>query len=111
MIGHLVFKIEAAEPAVGQVKLDLLAQLALEADAVAVADDKHPQHELGIDRRPADLAVEGLQLLAKLTQHARYDWIDAPQEVAVRVISTTRSITSDLSAALPAGRVASCNRP
>jgi hypothetical protein len=66
------------------VKLNLLAQLPLEADAVAVADDKHSQHELGIDRRPADLAVEGPQLLAKLVQHARYDRIDAAQEVAVR---------------------------
>src|SRR5262245_32340674 len=66
VIGHPVFKIQAAEPTIGQVKLDLLAQLALEADAVTVPDDQHPQHELGIDRRPADLAVEGFQLLPKL---------------------------------------------
>jgi hypothetical protein len=61
------------------VKLDFLAQLALEADTVAVADDEHPQHDLGIDERPADLAVEGPQLLAKVGQHTRHDRVDAAQ--------------------------------
>jgi hypothetical protein len=42
----------------GEVKLDLLTQLALEADAGAVTDDEHPQHHLGINRWTTDLAVE-----------------------------------------------------
>ena len=72
-----VAKIEAAEPAIGEVQFDLFAQLPLEADAVAVTDDEHPDHQLGVDRRAADLAVEGLQLLPKLSQNPRHRRIDA----------------------------------
>jgi hypothetical protein len=45
VIGHLVIESEATEPTIGQVKLDILAQLALETDAVTIADDEHPYHE------------------------------------------------------------------
>ena len=37
MVRNLVVKIEAAEPAIGEMKFDILAQLALEPGAVAVA--------------------------------------------------------------------------
>jgi hypothetical protein len=37
-MGDLVLKIEPAEPAVGQVQLDFLTQLAFRANAIAVAD-------------------------------------------------------------------------
>ena len=84
VIGDLVIEIEAAEPAIGKVKLDLLAQPALKTDAVAVADDQHPDHELGVDRRPADLAIEGFQPLAKISQYPRHRRIDAAQEMACR---------------------------
>src|SRR4029077_13583515 len=66
VIRHFVVEIEAAEPAIGEMKLDILAQLALEPDAVAVPDDQHPQHQLRINRRPTDLAVERFQLLSEL---------------------------------------------
>ena len=84
MIGHLVVEIEAAEPAIGEMKLDLLAQPALEADAIAVADDEHPDHQFRVDRGSADVAVEGLQLLAKVGQHPRHNRIDAAQEMTRR---------------------------
>src|SRR6266852_4065575 len=84
VVGDLVFEIETAEPTIGKMQLDLLAQSALGADAVAVAHDEHPQHEFGIDRRPADLAVEGLQLLAKRGQDLRYNRIDPAQQVVGR---------------------------
>ena len=42
----------------------------------------HPDDQLGVDRRPADLAVERLQLLPKLSQNPRHDRIDAAQEMA-----------------------------
>lgn len=84
MIGHLVVGSEATEPAIGKAKLDFLAELALEADAVTIADDEHPEHEFGIDRRSAGLTVERLQLLAKVSQHARHNWIDPAQEMARR---------------------------
>ena len=35
VMGHLVVESEATEPTIGEVKFDLLAQLALEADAVS----------------------------------------------------------------------------
>ena len=41
VMGHLV-ESEATEPTIGEVKFDLLAQLALETDAVTIADDEHP---------------------------------------------------------------------
>jgi hypothetical protein len=66
------------------VKLDLLAQLALETDAVTIADYEHLKHEFGINRRSADLTVERLQFLAKVSQHARHNRIDPPQEMARR---------------------------
>jgi hypothetical protein len=56
MIGYFVLEIETTEPAISEVKLDLLAQLTLETDAVAVTDNQHPKHELGINRgRPISL--------------------------------------------------------
>ena len=50
---------EPAEPSVGQVQMDLLAQPPLRPDAEAIADDQHPDQQLGVDRRPAGRAVEG----------------------------------------------------
>ena len=64
MVGHVAIEAEPAEPAIGQVQMNLLAQPPLGADAEAVADDQHPDHQLGINRGPADLAVEGAQVLA-----------------------------------------------
>src|SRR5262249_12251711 len=84
MVGDLVVKIEPTEPAIGKVKLDLLAQPALRTDAVAVADNQHPNHELGVDRRPANLAVERLQLLAKVSQYPAHDRVDAAQQMVRR---------------------------
>jgi hypothetical protein len=84
VIRNLVIEIEATEPTIGQVQLDLLAQLPLKADTVAVADNEHPDHQLGINRRPTNLAVEGFQLVAKLSQYPRHDRIDAPQEMPHR---------------------------
>ena len=76
MVRDLVIQIELAKPAVGQVQLYFLTQLAFRADAIAVAHDEHPDHELRIDRGPPDVAVERRQLLAKIDQHPRDDWIE-----------------------------------
>ena len=75
-MGELVVESEATEP--------LLAELALETDAVTTADDEHLEHELGIDRTPAGLPVERLQLLAKVSQHAGCNRIDPAPEMARR---------------------------
>ena len=68
VVGNLVFKPEPAEPPVGQVKLDLLAQPTLETDRIAVADQQHPDHQLRIDRRASRVAVERRKLGAQPTQ-------------------------------------------
>jgi hypothetical protein len=39
--------------------VDLPAETALGANAVAIADEEHPDHEFGIDRGPPDVAVHG----------------------------------------------------
>ena len=44
MIRNLVFEFETAEPAIAEMKFDLLAQPPLETDAIAVADNEHPNH-------------------------------------------------------------------
>jgi hypothetical protein len=58
MVRHLVLKAEPAEPPIGKVELDLTTESALGADRVAVADQEHPDHQLGIDRRTSRVTVE-----------------------------------------------------
>src|SRR5215469_367091 len=80
-VGHLAVEIETTEPAIGKVKLHFLAQPTLRTDAVAIADNQHPDHELGVDRRPADLAVKGPQLLAKVRHYPCHHRIDAAKKM------------------------------
>jgi hypothetical protein len=48
---------------------NLSAQLSFRADAVAaVADDKHSDQQLGIDRRPTAVVVERTQLFVKVAE-------------------------------------------
>ena len=79
VVGNLVVEIEAAEPAVGEVQLDLLAQLPLEAKAVAVTDDEHPDHQLRINRGPPHVAIIGPQMCPNLGQ------VDEPIDLAKQV--------------------------
>ena len=84
VIGHLVVEIEATKPPVRKVKFDLLTQSPLGPDAVAITDDQHPDHKLRINRRPANVAVERRQLVAKLNQYPCHHRIDPAQQVASR---------------------------
>src|SRR6516225_9929710 len=79
---YLLIKIKAAKPAISEVQFDLLAQPSLRANTVAVAHDQHPDHELGVNRRPADVAVKGRQLLMQIGHDPRYFWIDPAQQMA-----------------------------
>ncbi len=65
MIRHLAVQVEPAKPSVREVEMDLLAEPALGPDAEAVADDQHPDHELGIGRGPTDLAVKRPEMRAQ----------------------------------------------
>jgi hypothetical protein len=59
---------EAAEPAIGEVQVDVRALPSLRADAAAVADQQHVDISSGsTDRRPAG-AVERLQLSSDVAQ-------------------------------------------
>src|SRR5207248_4330526 len=80
MIGHLAVEPEPAKPAIRQVEVHLFAQPPLRADAEAIADDQHANQQLWIDRRPADLTVEGHQLsplTRRVPQSGRYAEADA----------------------------------
>ena len=48
--------------AVCEVEVHRLAQPPLRANAEAVADEQHPDHQLGIDRWTPGVAVEGLEV-------------------------------------------------
>lgn len=81
MIRHLAVKPQPAEPPVGQVQVDLLAQPPLGPDGKAVADDEHPDHQFRIDRGTTDGAVEWLQLPADSAEIQVP--IDPPQKMIV----------------------------
>src|SRR6185369_11524066 len=59
------------------------SELAFRADAVAVANDEHPDHQLGINRRPADVAVMGLEFLVQVAESHRHEHIHSPQQVVL----------------------------
>jgi hypothetical protein len=60
MVWNLVVEIELAEPAVSKVQRHFLTQPALMSNAIAVADQEYPDHQLWIDRGSIDVAVKPL---------------------------------------------------
>jgi hypothetical protein len=64
MVGHIAIEPEAAEPPIRQIKMNFFAQTPLGTDG-AVTYDQHPDHQLGINRGPANGAVEQGQLAAR----------------------------------------------
>ena len=56
--------------------MDLLAQPTFRANAKAIADNEHPDHQLGIDRRATRLAVVRLQMRPNLRK------VDEPVDLA-----------------------------
>src|SRR3974377_1058242 len=57
-----------AKPAICQIEVDLFTEPTLRTDPEAVADQQHPDHQLGIYRWPADAAVEARELAPELTE-------------------------------------------
>src|SRR6202790_3534045 len=84
MVRNLIVEIELAEPAVSKVQRHFLAQPALMTNAIAVTDQEHPDHQLGIDRGPPDVAVKRLQLLVQIGQNGSRENIDPSQQVVRR---------------------------
>ncbi len=62
MVRYVALQSETAEPAIGKVQVDLLAQPTLGADAEAVANNQHPDHQFRIDRGATNLAVKWPQM-------------------------------------------------
>jgi hypothetical protein len=50
MIRHGSFQSQPAEPAIGEVEMDLIAQPPLGTDAVGIANQEHSQHQFRINR-------------------------------------------------------------
>ena len=57
VVRHGAVQAKTAEPAMGQVEVDLGAEPALRADAVQVADQQHADHQFRVDRGPSDCTV------------------------------------------------------
>ena len=68
MIGHRAIKAKPAEPAIGKVEMNLFAEPTLRADAHAITDDQHPDHQFRIDGGPPRVAVIGPNMLADAFQ-------------------------------------------
>src|SRR6266567_5153686 len=84
VVRYGVVQIEAAKPTVSEMQFDLPAQSPLEADAIAVAHDQHPNHEFRVDRGPTNVAIEWRELLAHARKQSRHDRIDPTQEMVRR---------------------------
>ncbi len=90
MVGHVAIEPEAAEPAIRQIEVNLLAQPPLGADAEAVAHDQHPDHQFGIDRGSANGAVEWSQLPPQLAE------LDEPVDRAQQMIGRNMPFEREL---------------
>jgi hypothetical protein len=84
VVWNLVIKVEPAEPTVSQVQFNFLGKLPLRAKAVAVPNDQHPDHQLGIYRGSTDLTVIGGQLLMHAGQNRRQKAVYPPEQVSLR---------------------------
>jgi hypothetical protein len=61
MIGYVAIEPQPTEPSVCKIKVNFIAQAPFRTDPEAVANNQHPDHQFGIDRGPADGAVEWSQ--------------------------------------------------
>ena len=79
MVGDFIFKAQPAEPAIRQVQMGLFAQPPFGADAIAVADDQHADHQFRINRRTPNRAIEIGEVMAQVAQ------IETPINAAQKV--------------------------
>ncbi len=68
VVGDGIRQVEPAEPATGEVQLDRVAEPPLRADTHDIADEQHPDHQLRVNRGPADGAVERRQIMPDTRQ-------------------------------------------
>ena len=90
MVGHCAVEAQSTKPAVRQIEVHLFAQPPLRADAKAVADDQHADHQLRINRRPTNGAVKRRQLPP---QPVEFDEpIDRSQQMPLRHMPFKREL-------------------
>jgi hypothetical protein len=63
VVRHLAIEAEPTEPTVSEVQMNLFAQPTFRANAVAVANQQHPDEQFGINREPASRAVKWRQVV------------------------------------------------
>jgi len=68
MIRDLAFQTQPADPPVGQVEMDFLAQPPFRVDAVAIANDEDADWHIRVGRGPAGVAIASGQVTAQLAQ-------------------------------------------
>jgi hypothetical protein len=90
VIGDAVGQVEAAEPAIRKVQMDLLAEPPFRSDAHAIAEQQPPNHQLGVDRRAAYRAVERRQVTAQIAK--LNEPVDRPQQVVRRDVVLKREL-------------------
>jgi hypothetical protein len=109
VIRHMAVQTEPAKPAIGQVEMHLFAQPPLRADAKAVTNDQHPDHQLGIDRGAADRAVEGRQMPSQIIEIK--ETVDSAQHVIDGDVDRPTETDRKGSPASPADRQALTQPP
>ncbi len=90
VVRHPAVEPEAAEPAIGEVQVDLVAEPPFRPDAEAVAHDQHADHQLRIDRGPARLAVERRQLPPQPCEID--ETVDRPEQVVGWHVAVEREV-------------------
>ena len=81
VVRNLLIEPQPGEPAPRQMHAQLLEQFALTSYAVQVADQKDAQQKLWVNRRPACLAVAGLQFFP---HESKADVLfDEPQQMSL----------------------------
>lgn len=88
--GNRPGQIEAAEPSIREVEMNLLAKPPFGPDAHDIADQQHPDHQLRVDRRPSRGTVEGREMLTQAGE------IDEPVDQAKHVVWRDMSFNREL---------------
>src|ERR1700729_1835542 len=95
MIGAVPVEPQATEPAVRQIEVDLVAQPPFGANAEAVADNEHPDHQLRINRGSSNPTVKRLQSLTETLELEMP--VNAAQQMIARDMIVEAEVVKQLS--------------
>ena len=86
----IAVKTKTTKPPICQIEMDFLAQAPLGADAKAITDDQHPNHQLGINRWPPHCAVKRCEFAAQSRQLDKA--VDRPRQMIGWYMSIEREV-------------------